>query len=462
MMAVHGAHGSSLNPTESLDIPLEIFGQNDVLSIMTPFVYIFPSPDPDITRLTEIIRAGLQSLTLSFPWVAGKITNTGRTEESSGVFKITRHNLIPELTVKDWRLDTRVPTMEQLAESNVPCSRLKEEFFAPVHVNTTPGFEAEDRAPVLQVQLSIILGGVVLTIMGNHQALDGTAQDQVAHLLDKACKNAPYTQEEIRIGNLCRETIVEPFPDDWQPASVDSVYQGQQISQGETPESIEHRWTHILFSPTAVRELKSNISRDLKTGFVSTDDALTALVWQSLARARSHRLSPSTQTSIGRAVNPRRYLNIPPTYPGYINNNAYSTDALNQLTERTLSSIALDLRAKVDPKSSNIGGHTRAIATMLYRAKDRNTVKMHGSLNSDCDLMLSSWANMRGYDFDFGLGLGKPTYFRRTDHQLIPSLAFFLPKRSDGEIILSACLRTDDIARLRLDPQLAKHGRFLL
>ena len=71
-----------------LDIPLEIFGQNDVLSIMTPFVYIFPCEDPDISKLTDTIQAGVKRWTEAFPWLAGKIINTGRTETSSGVFKI--------------------------------------------------------------------------------------------------------------------------------------------------------------------------------------------------------------------------------------------------------------------------------------------------------------------------------------------------------------------------------------
>jgi hypothetical protein len=451
----------SVEQTNSLDIPLELFGQNDLLSIMTPFVYIFPSLEPDIAHLTEVIEAGLTRFTEYFPWVAGRITNTGRTNESSGVFKITRHKSRPDLTVKDWRQDVRVPTMDQLVTAEVPCSMLKEEFFAPVHVNITPGSETEDRSPVLQLQLSFIVGGAVLTIMGNHQALDGTAQDQLAFLLDKSCNDIPYTKEEVRIGNLPRERIVEPFNSDWQPPARESCIQTSKPTQGQPSSLPEYRWTHVLFSSSALSTLKSEVSHDLGSGFVSTDDALTALLWRSLARARSERLPSSTLTTIGRAVNPRRYLDIPATYPGYINNNAYSTDSIGSLSRRSLSSIALDLRAKVDPETSQLGESTKGIATMLYRAEDKNTVMMHGTLDPTCDLMLSSWASMRGYDFDFGLRLGKPTYFRRMDHQRIPSLAFFLPKRPNGEIGLSMCLRTDDIACLRLDQTFTKYGRFI-
>lgn len=164
-----------------LDIPLEIFGQNDVLSIMTPFVYIFPcdEPNPDISKFTDTIQRGLVRLTKAFPWIAGKIINTGRTEISSGVFSIISHAVIPKFVVKDWRNDNHAPTMAQLAESEVPCSMLQEEFFAPITV--LPSGD-EDRSPLLQLQLSIITGGIVLSVMANHQAMDGTAQDQICFL----------------------------------------------------------------------------------------------------------------------------------------------------------------------------------------------------------------------------------------------------------------------------------------
>ena len=451
-----------------LDIPLEIFGQNDVLSIMTPFVYIFPCEDPDISKFTDTVHAGIKRWTESFPWLAGKIINTGRTETSSGVFKIVSHESTPNFVVRDWRQDNRVPTMAQLAEFEVPSAMLKEEFFTPITV--LPSGDG-DRSPISQIQLSIITGAVVLSIMANHQALDGTAQDQVCFLLDKACNNIPFTDEESRIGNLRRDTIVDIFDDDWQPP-LNTWYRATTSNDTETKtkneksdkppiKKVELRWTDILFKPTSLSTLKSTISRDLQSGFVSTDDALTALIWQSLAKARLARYPPSTETNIGRAVNPRRYLGIPATYPGYISNNAYSTYTLQDLANTPLSSIAIELRSKVDPEKSGLGNLTKEFATILHRATNKNDINMNGTLDLDRDIMFSSWANMRGYSFDFGLGLGKPTYFRRMDQSIVPSLGFLLPKRPDGEVVLSMCFRTDDLAMLRSDPVFTTYGRIL-
>jgi hypothetical protein len=413
-------------------------------------------------------------LTTSFPWIAGKIINTGRSEKSSGVFKITSHEPLPNFVVKDRRQDNRVPTMAQLVEAEIHCSMLKEEIFSPITV--LPSGD-EDRSALFRVQLSVINGGIVLAIMANHQAMDGTGQDQMAFLLDKACHDVPYTDEEIRIGNLRRETIVELFGDDWE-RPMDSMYKAKTSAEREkereekkkeekeeenrvADDKIKHHWVDIVFSPSSLSTLKSEISRDLQSGFVSTDDALTALIWQSLARARLARLPPSTTTTIGRSVNPRRYINIPATYPGYISNNAYSTHTLHDLAHTSLSTIAAELRSKVDPANPGIKNSTKTFATLLHRATDKNTVNINATLNLDHDFIFSSWANMRGYQFDFGLGLGKPAYFRRMDHLIVPSLGFLLPKRPDGENVLSICLRTDDIAMLRSDPTFTTYGRFL-
>jgi hypothetical protein len=446
-----------------LDIPLEIFGQNDVLSIMTPFVYIFSCDEPDIAKFTDIIQSGLIKLTNAFPWIAGKITNTVRTETSSGVFSITSHTSIPNFVVKDWRNDSNAPTMAELAESEAPCSMLKEEFFAPITV--LPSGD-EDRSPVLQLQLSIITGGVVLSVMANHQAMDGTAQDQICYLLDKACNGISFTEEEIRIGNLEREGIVDIFNDDWQPP-LKSMYRANPSTARETTpkkttpdDKVEHHWISVLFSPSSLSKLKTTISHDLQSGFISTDDALTALIWQSIAKARLARYPPSTTSTIGRSVNPRKYLGIPATYPGYISNNAYSTYTLHDLANSSLSSIAAELRSKVH-NIPGIRDTTKEFATLLHRATNKNEVNINATLDLDVDVIFSSWANMRGYEFDFGLGLGKPTYFRRMDHLGVPSLGFLLPKRPDGENVLSICLRDDDIAILRSDPVFTTYGRFL-
>lgn len=75
--------------------------------------------------------------------------------------------------------------------------------------------------------------------------------------------------------------------------------------------------------------------------------------------------------------------------------------------------------------------------------------------------MLSSWAGMRCYEFEFGLSLGPPVAFRRTRMAPVPSLMFLLPRRPDGEIVLALGARDDDLQRLGKDPVFGKYARFI-
>lgn len=448
-----------------LDETLEIFGQQSSTASATPFVFCYPLADPShLPRIVAKLEYGLATLTESFPWIAGKIANEGKTTGNSGVFKIKPLGRAPRLVVKDLRAEPGAPTMQALEAAGFPIALLDEALFSPI--NVLPGKADEDRSPLLVLQANQIEGGLLLNIVGNHQALDGTAQEQVTYLLDKACHGIPFTEDEVAVGKLPRATIVAPLDDSWQPAA-DSQYLKKQVpatsnnvAASSAPPSLP-RWVNVAFSGAALAELKAVATKDVASGFVSTDDALSALIWQALARARLARLPPSTTSTLGRAVNPRRYLGIPANYPGYISNMAYSTQPLGTLAQRSLGSVASELRAAVDPETSGLGQSTREFATLLYRAADKDSVSVNEGLDLERDLMLSSWAGQRCYAFDFGLGLGRPVAFRRTRMAPVPSLMFLLPKRPDGEIVLALCARDDDLERLKEDPAFAKYGRFI-
>lgn len=443
-----------------LDETLEIFGQQNV-GVTTPFVFCYALPDAtDLAPIITTLESGLCRLTDAFPWVAGKVVNEGKTDGRSGVFKIKQGWDMPRLFVKDHRGNPDAPTMRALADARFPVSMLPEAMFSPI--NVLPTNPAQDRSPVFVLQVNRIKGGLLLTIVGNHQALDGTGQEQVSYLFNKACRGVPFSEEEIRIGNLSRSTIVTPLDENWQPAT-DSPYLKAQQKNGPTdpPPAAQPRWVTILFSGTALAALKAQANDDIHAGFVSTDDALTALIWQALARARLARLPASKESTLGRAINPRRYLGIPATYPGYITNMAYTSQTLGQLDALSPGDIASTLRAAVDPETSGLDRTTREFATLLYRAADKDSVSIHEGLDLNADVMLSSWAGMRCYDFDFGMPSGAPVAFRRTLMDPFASLIYLLPKRRDGEIAVNLGALEEDLTRLRADEHFKRYGQFL-
>lgn len=138
---------------------------------------------------------------------------------------------------------------------------------------------------------------------------------------------------------------------------------------------------------------------------------------------------------------------------------ALITDTLDTLSQAPLGHVASRLRLAVDPAlaTCKLGQTTRELATLIARAiadrTDPNAPSPSSTLDLDTDIMFSSWANQRCYDFDFGLGLGKPAFFGRPRMSAhVPSLMFLMPKRPDGSFVLTACLHEKDVVNLRQDP----------
>nr|A0A4V1DXC4.1 RecName: Full=O-acetyltransferase dmxR13; AltName: Full=Dimeric xanthone biosynthesis cluster protein R13 [Cryptosporiopsis sp. 8999]QCL09104.1 DmxR13 [Cryptosporiopsis sp. 8999] len=449
-----------------LDGHLDILGQQPLLQMYTQICFAFPVADSSsYSAITKTLADGLERLSASFPWVAGHIVNEDSGEGNTGVFKIKPLDKSPSLIVKDFRNDPSFPTMEAIKKAGFPFSMLNEDIIAPR--KTLPvRSDTPEISPVLVVQADLITGGLLLVFAGQHNAMDMTGQGQVIHLFSKACRNEPFTSDELVSGNLDRRTLV--------PLLDDSYKQGhelaRQISQPRPPPSSDGPpppkldWTYILFSPTSLAELKSLAQKTITfpSSFISTDDTLSAFVWQAVARSRLPRFDASAKTTCARAVDVRSYLGVPSTYTGLLQNVTYDTFTLQKLVNEPLGSVASALRSGLDPKRPNdLGFSTRALVTVLSRTLDKNTFSFGGTVNPSLDFMVSSWAKLDSYELDFGLGLGKPEGVRRPQFQPLESLGFLMPKTQDGEIAFALCLMEEDMKRLRADEEFTKYGVFV-
>jgi hypothetical protein len=195
--------------------------------------------------------------------------------------------------------------------------------------------------------------------------------------------------------------------------------------------------------------------------YISTDDAISALIWQSVTRARLPRLNPEAESTFARAVDPRRYIGIPLTYPGVVQNMAYNTCTLESLVEEPLGCVASRLRAAIDPKTSGLDYRTRALATALSHAADKNDFSVEAAINLSSDIMLSSWSKVDCYKLDFNFGLGKPEAVRRPQFRPVESLMNLMPKALDNEISAGICLTDEDMERLKADSELTKYATYI-
>ncbi|PQE15410.1 trichothecene 3-O-acetyltransferase protein [Rutstroemia sp. NJR-2017a BVV2] len=158
-------------------------------------------------------------------------------------------------------------------------------------------------------------------------------QGQIMYLLSKACRNEPFSSEEVSSGNLPRHNIIPLLDASYKPGPelahqvvaspsrpLSENTRGQTAPEPSPPPNCT--WTYFTFPPTSLAALKSLATKTIPvpSSHISTDDTLSAFMWQSITRARLPRLNPTSKSTFARSVDVRHFLNIPPTYPGLMHN----------------------------------------------------------------------------------------------------------------------------------------------
>lgn len=475
----------------ALDMSLDIMGEQPALfKLYTQLCFIYATQDSTLqSEIVKTLESGLVRLCESFPWVAGQVVNTNPDLTGSPTYRLQSFKRIPTLVIKDYTGEKNVPTLDTLKDAEYPMAMLHESTWAPCPTLATLGFDptqpsgdALDPAPVLLLQASFIRGGLVLCINMQHNVADMSGQESVIRLLSKACSGEDFTHEETKIGNAEREGLISLINEEgWKPgteleqqlfspqkpASSATQAPPTKITTPDPPAPPKCTWAYFSFGPSSLRQLKHLATQTLPEwfkGYVTTDDAVTACIYQSVLRARFRRLShdPDCEVTIARAVDARRYLNVPATYPGILQNMAYTSYPLSRLLSMRLGEVAADMRQQVDPKKSNLAYATRSLITFLSQAPEhRSKVSFSANLKLDSDVMLSSWSKVDAYSFDFGLGLGQPEAVRRPGFLPVESLFYLMPKAKDGEIAAALCLRDEDMESLRNDEQFARFSRYI-
>jgi hypothetical protein len=364
--------------------------------------------------------------------------------------------------VKDLRDDSSAPTIEGLRKAGFPLEMFDENVIAPRKtLPIGPGTGPNDPKPVLLVQLNFIEGGLILTVNGQHGAMDMTGQDAIIRLLSKACRNEPFTQEEISAMNLERKTIV-PLLENYQVGPELDHQLVKPAPAGDAPPApAKASWAFFSFTSKALSELKDVATKtlDASSKFVSTDDALSAFIWQATSRVRLARLDASAPTEFCRAVDMRSPMGIPSTYPGLLQNMTYHNSTLSQIANESLGATASRLRSELD--RDRLRKRTQALATYLHDHSDKSGVSLTADADPSTSIMLSSWAKVGCWEYDFGFGLGKPESVRRPRFEPFESLMYFMPKSPDGEVTAMISLRDEDMERLKADEAWTKYGQYI-
>ncbi|KAG0223022.1 hypothetical protein BGW41_005763, partial [Actinomortierella wolfii] len=458
-----------------MNFELDILAQQALLNSYTLITFAYPTHDGlSLSTIVATLQSGLERLTENFPWIAGQVVSEGLNDDNSGVYKVVSFEKYPLLIVKDLQNDSTIPSFTCLATNKFPYSAaiMDEGILSPRRTLPFDPNEPKSR-PVFLVQATFIQGGLLLTIAAHHMTMDMKGQGQIMKLLSRACRNESFTNEEIATGNMARGNVI-PLLDSVDRAAFQHQVTKQTTVTTSNSTTITTRdnanlttdstpppkctWAWFSFDASSLGALKHEALLSVLTGFISTDDALSALIWQSILRARLPRLESTKMSTLARAVEVRRALGIPDTYPGVVINVAYSSSTtIQQLVDEPLGMIASKLRSELDEKQ--LAYVTKGLVSLLHEAFDKRTISVAATLAiSSTDLSLSSWGKINCYDLDFNLGLGKPVAVRRPKMDPFEGLIYMMPKTADGDVAVAICLRDDDMERLKEDSVFTNYG----
>ncbi len=393
-----------------------------------------PASEP-ISRLEAFFRRTFQAK----PWLAGYACPAQGGSVPMGRLEIRfSQRDIENFQVKVQELteDKLSLTYDELCELGMPPSKIPRDL-----VSSCPDRRPDtEPAPILDVTVNIIRGGLLVALFLHHGVTDGASMGTIiSGQLYRETSNIPLLTPTDLAAKAHAEAEtrlpLSSIPPD-QPIGTHLEYKRALRALGQTPISSlpapapSEVTSHIfVFSDHTLANLKFSLNTLVQSSpnseipWITTHDALQSLLWQHLTNARLPSLTstaattplPTTSTLLI-PVNIRKRINppLPPTYLGGAVALAPATLPLTSLLPPTTThKLHPEAVAKVVDRayllSTAIAIHTAIarvndtyVREVLALTSTQDSVKNMVDLNVDTarglDLCITSWAVLPIFD----------------------------------------------------------------
>ncbi|KAI0406737.1 hypothetical protein F4802DRAFT_93443 [Xylaria palmicola] len=479
------------------------------------FAFYLPlTPTTDTTAAFDRLHEGLHRTFLQFPWLNGKAYNQSPDTPGwrPGQLEI-RHSPLPLDGPRPYQLKLNIidsPDYEEVRELGFPTSTFRDEelLWAPFIPSVDEGAE------VFVGQANFIPGGCILCAAIFHPVSDGTATATLFKVWADNCKNVPsLTREESS-----RLDVLPPGSDDrklldalwaregsgravneikdetWRilgldtPVTASNTLGGSTGEAAKVPELPSRKMNSSIFyvSPENFARLRADCAQQQPgapsnghSGPISGNDAICALIWRSLLRARAGARAATEKrrgerdddddplaclemTLDGR---PDFSTALPPAYLGNVILINQSYLPLARLTARdtALAEVARTIR----DNGSRIRPESILDAYALVRGiPDFGALRLRFTAVEGDDMMITSLlkfpASLNFGDDVFGHG-GLPEAIRPLmgGFETFFRIAFILPMKSHGGVEFVVSLYDDEMERLLQDEEFGSYAMFL-
>ncbi|KAF5678684.1 trichothecene 3-o-acetyltransferase [Fusarium heterosporum] len=375
-----------------------------------------------------------------------------------------------DFAVKDLR-DQEFPSYAELKSRGFPSSALKPDLVC----QRGQGGEwptAGQRLPNTLMQVNLVNGGLILNMLFFHAYIDGATIYKFTEIISEEVRRAQglAITNPVEIPVEDRAKLVKASGGFSGAAEDHPEYLELPFTPQAPPPKLSSPIAHghvFYFSPEKLQALKelaapSNAKlfkgTDKVPSFISTTDALTALIWRCTMLAQ-HKNSesedrPKGTSMIGLALDCRRRTNqtVHPYTIGNILGFAPAVldiESVLQEEEVSLADIALIVRGAINKSNE---GYLDSVAAMVERAE--NPYRFVPTFFLDmpgAHGLVSSWREFSFYDLQWGPLLGDKTQaIRFPSTGVTHCMQILLPSRPEAGPGIEAYVNTENNAMERL------------
>ena len=408
-------------------------------------------------EIIERLQAAIDTLVDHFPFLAGHTTLQDMNEDTLNATRYVPGYKGYQVRVTLNDVSELFPSYETIRKARAPTAVLDGAI-----VGEGEGYPSKRTGTILdpcfRLRANFVDGGLLLTFALIHVIGDGNSLGQIIKLFATACRGDKILDADIKAGNVDRRgslPTLQPHEHrlDHSNMIVKTAADGGHHATPDRSNASPMRWAYHHISQEKLVELKAEASGlaypDRNRLFVSTNDAVTALAWQAITKARLPRLQSTGQTSLLRAINSRRKLN-PPLAAETIQNvitMTYTAFSIEEVaTKLPLSTLAIQLRKELVAIDDH---HVRSVMAFIRSIKNKSSVEFGADVSPN-DIVVSSFAKFPIWG-DFGPLLGKPEFARRPILTPMDGMVYIMPREPDGSLDLAISIREDDMERMRVD-----------
>lgn len=433
--------------------------------------YRMPDPSmlPEVVhRLNNFVRRTVDAK----PYLSGYIMPAKRKRVGAVEVRFSDRDFLeyPGVSVRHLTHDEVPFNYSQLDQAGLPPSTMKPELVSALTESAD-----EEAAPVFRVQANVVDGGIIVSLYLHHCVSDGTgagllisgsiltdsgAFDRYLGDREPTASLSVRLREFANLKSVHRKQLSFSFPNQINNRSLKCKKIKAHPEEPE-PVRVQGRGCVVAFSLQKLAELKALLETQADSSFITQNDALQALLWHSMVKARVPSLANKEAIAISKLlipINIRGKLEkpLPESYFGTAIDFATAQLSLDHLTDASppaMIQTAIEIRRAINAVDEPYIRQAIALARYPEATNDvrdlqaSNMDRAHGA-----DMYVTSWEKLDCYEATFDLGLGRPDWVRKPWSK-DPGSCIVLPfdSRKDYlEVVIQ--MTAPDMDRLLQDP----------